>query len=305
MTSFVFPGQGSQYTGMCKDFYDNFKIGRRIIEEIEDHTKINLSSIIFKNENNLLDQTNYTQICIFSCSYMIFQTLLTEGKINIDQTKFMFGHSLGEYTALACSNKISLKDCSLILKKRGELMNSSVQPNTTGMAALIGLSADKVEKIIKENKIDLEIANDNSQLQVVISGDIFELENKKNFFLENSVKKFVMLNVSAAFHSKYMKDAENILSIDIEKLHFNENKINIISNYSASPSYESLDIKKLLKKQMSNRVRWTESIKFLESIGENSIIEIGPNKILSGLIKRISNSFDIKTITNISDIEKL
>ena len=142
-------------------------------------------------------------------------------------------------------------------------------------------------------------------MQVVISGDIFELENKKNFFLENSLKKFVMLNVSAAFHSKYMKDAENILSIDIEKLHFNENKINIISNYSASPSYESLDIKKLLKKQMSNRVRWTESIKFLESIGENLIVEIGPNKILSGLIKRISNSFDIKTITNISDIEKL
>ena len=110
----------------------------------------------------------------------------------------------------------------------------------------------------------MEIANDNSQLQVVISGDIFELENKKNFFLENSVKKFVKLNVSAAFHSKYMKDAENILSIDIEKLNLMKIKFNIISNYSASPSYESLDIKKLLKNQMANKVRWTESIKKLE-----------------------------------------
>ena len=138
MTSVVFPGQGSQSIGMAKDFHDNFKLARLLFEEIEDYTQIEIRKIIFNDENNKLDLTKYTQICIFASSYVIFKTYLSQKDIANEEFNVMLGHSLGEYTALACSNKITLKDSSTILKKRGELMNNSVKPNETGMAALIG-----------------------------------------------------------------------------------------------------------------------------------------------------------------------
>ena len=134
----------------------------------------------------------------------IFKTYQSEKGININSINTMLGHSLGEYSALACSEKLSLKDCSIILKKRGELMHNAVEPNKTGMAALIGLSSSQVQNIIDQNNLNIQIANDNSQIQIVISGSIKELEKSKPAFLDNKVKKFVKLNVSAAFHSDYM-----------------------------------------------------------------------------------------------------
>ena len=214
----------------------------------------------------------------------------------------MMGHSLGEYTALACSNKINLKDSSLILKKRGDLMSNAIAPNETGMAALIGKGSDEIKKIIDNNNLDLEIANDNSEIQIVISGNINDLNNSKKIFLKNEVKKFVLLNVSAAFHSKFMLNAQKELSKEIEKLTFNENNIYIISNYDAKMYKENMLIKKNLQNQMANKVNWTNSIKKLEETGVKKIIEIGPGKVLSGLIKRISNNFDIVSINNISDL---
>ena len=158
MTTVVFPGQGSQTVGMAKDFNDNFKIARSIFEEIEDYTKINLRKIIFENPDNQLNLTQFTQICIFAASCAIYKTFSIEKNINQEDINVMMGHSLGEYTALACSDKISLKDCSLILKQRGELMNAAVTPNATGMAALIGLTADSVQKIIDSVKSSLYVS---------------------------------------------------------------------------------------------------------------------------------------------------
>ncbi len=303
MTSIVFPGQGSQTAGMVKDFYDNFNIAKLIFEEIEDYTKIDLKKIIFDNIDNSLNLTKFTQISIFAASYTIFKVYCYETNIDKANLNVMLGHSLGEYTALACSDRISLKDCSLILKKRGELMNDAVTPNETGMAALIGKEAVSVQNIINENNLNIEIANDNSNVQIVISGNINEIKKSEKIFLNNGIKKFVVLNVSAAFHSKYMLNAQKELSIDIENLIFRDNKIKIISNYDANVHSNIKNIKKNLQNQMANRVNWTQSIKKLEDIGEKKIIEIGPNKILSGLIKRISNSFDIISINNISDIK--
>ncbi len=302
MTSIVFPGQGSQTIGMAKDFHDNFRISKLIFEEIEDYTHIDIRKIIFDNEENKLNLTQFTQICIFTASYVIFKTFTAENGINNENVEVMLGHSLGEYTALACSNRISLKDCSLILKKRGELMNNAVSPNKTGMAALIGMTADEIQTIINNNNFDLEIANDNSNIQIVVSGNIDEIENSREIFLNNGVKKFVILNVSAAFHSKYMIEAEEELAKEIEKLPFKESKIKIISNYDAGIYSDTLSIKKNLMKQMANRVNWTQSIKNLEMSFEKKIIEIGPNRVLSGLIKRISNNFDITSINKISDL---
>ena len=184
MTSLVFPGQGSQSVGMAKDFNDNFKIASLAFEEIEDYTNINIRKIIFFNENNQLDLTQFTQICIFAASYVIYRTYIDVVDIDKENIKVMMGHSLGEYTALACSNRISLKDCSLILKRRGELMNNAVEPNKTGMVALIGKDSSYVQKLIDENNINLEIANDNSPMQLVLSGSLEDID--KSFLLEYS-----------------------------------------------------------------------------------------------------------------------
>ena len=303
MTSIVFPGQGSQSVGMAKDFYNDFKISKQIFEEIEDYTKIDIRNIVFNNEKKQLDLTRYTQICIFAVSYVIFKILQNEKGLRNNDLNIMMGHSLGEYTALACSNKINLKDCCLILKKRGELMQDSIPPNETGMAALIGKNYNDVKKIIDENSLNLEIANDNSNIQIVISGSINEINNSEKFFLNNNIKKFVKLNVSAAFHSKYMFEAQEKLSLEIEKLDFVKNHIKIISNYDAEIYDDNLSIKRNLKKQMANTVNWTNSIKKLEEIGEKKIIEIGPSKVISGLIKRISNNFDIVSINETSDLK--
>ncbi len=302
MTCIVFPGQGSQYIGMGKDFYDNFNISKEIFHEIEEYTNLDLNKIIFEENNNLINETKYTQISIFAISYIIFKTLICQKFLELSSIDVMLGHSLGEYTALACSEKISLKDACLILKKRGELMNNAVQPNKSGMAALIGCNSGAIEKIIKDNNINLQIANDNSPLQVVVSGAIDDIKKNQDIFLNNNVKKYVILNVSAAFHSKLMIDAQNQLSEEIEKINFLSNKISLISNYTADISNDSVIIKNSLKEQMSNKVRWTESINTLIKVGEKKIIEIGPGKVLSGLIKRISPNFDITSINTILDI---
>tara|TARA_A100001011_G_scaffold400499_1_gene515555 strand:- start:3146 stop:4054 length:909 start_codon:yes stop_codon:yes gene_type:complete len=302
MTSFVFPGQGSQYIGMAKDFNDNFKYAKLIFEEIEDYTNIDVRNKIFNNDDRTLDITKYTQICIFATSYVIFKTFIRENNFKIDDINVMLGHSLGEYTALTCSNKLSLKECSLILKKRGELMNNSVSPNLTGMAALLGQDSNYIEKIILENQLNLEIANDNSPIQVVISGKKDEIKKSAELFIDNKIKRFVELNVSAAFHSKFMIEAQEDLSEEIEKLNFIENNIKIISNYDANIHNDNIIIKKNLQNQMANKVNWTGSIKKLEEVGENNIIEIGPNKVLSGLINRISKNFVIKSINKVSDL---
>ncbi len=303
MASFIFPGQGSQSLGMAKDFNDNFKIAKQAFEEIEEYTKLDIRKIIFYNEDNKLDLTQYTQICIFASSYVIFKTFIDEHKFSFEDINVMMGHSLGEYTALTCSNKLSLKNCSLILKKRGELMSNAVAPNITGMAALIGKDSNYIQKIIDDNNLKIQIANDNSPIQIVISGSKDEIIKSKELFLkENHIKKFVILNVSAAFHSKYMLKAQAELGEEIEKLEFNQNQIQIISNYDAHSYNDTPNIKKNLKFQMANQVQWTQSVKKLEQIGEKNIIEIGPNKILSGLINRISKKFDIRSINQISDL---
>ena len=302
MTTIVFPGQGSQSVCMTKDFHDNFKVAKSTFEEIEDYTKINIRKIIFENDDNKLDLTQFTQICIFASSYVIFKTYSSEKNIKTENINVMMGHSLGEYSALACSKKISLKECSLILKERGELMNTAVKPNETGMAAIIGKNAFEILDIIESNNLNIEIANDNSPLQVVISGMKSEIIKSKDVFLNKNIKRFVDLNVSAAFHSKFMIDAQKKLSTSIDKLIFKENDVNIISNYDANLHNNTSSIKKNLQNQMANTVKWTDSIKKLEEIGENKIIEIGPNKVLSSLINRISKNFDIKSINQISDL---
>ena len=183
-------------------------------------------------------------------------------------------------------------------------MQDAYEENKSGMAAIIGLNCNLIEKIIIEYNLNIEVANDNSRLQVVVSGVIKDLESSKDFFINNGAKKFIKLNVSAAFHSKIMKDAEKKMLSFLNTTEFKDPKSNIISNYSANHSNNSKVIFNNLSKQMSNKVKWVESIKCLETMNEKKIVEIGPGKVLSGLINRISNNFDIISIDNLKDMEK-
>ena len=305
MTVIVFPGQGSQFLEMSKDFYDNFNIARDIFSLVSDTTNINIKDIIFKNPSNLLNQTQYTQLAIFCASISIFKVI--EKEIDLEQlnVNHMLGHSLGEYTALTASGMLSIENCALLLKTRGELMQNAIEPNKSGMAAILGINSHLAEKLIKKNNLVVEIANDNSPQQIVISGIKSDLLKSEQIFKTEGAKKFILLNVSAAFHSLLMKEAENQMNEFIFNTDFKESQISIISNYSGKISNSRKVILKNLMKQMSNRVRWVESIKSLKEANETDIIEIGPGKILSGLIRRIDVIFDIKNVDKISDFEKI
>ncbi len=302
MTAILFPGQGSQYIGMAKDFYDKFAIARETFEKIENSVKINLRDIIFNNESELINITKYTQLAIYSSSMCIFNVLKNE--IDIDKLfiKYSLGHSLGEYSALTASNAISIEDCSNLLKKRGELMQNAFKENMSGMVAIIGLNCTKVEKIITDNKLKVEVANDNSPMQVVISGIKEDLLKAENVIMKNGAKKFVHLNVSSAFHSKLMKNAEEKMKSLLNKVNFQNPSYYIISNFSAKETKDSKIIYSNLSKQMSNKVRWVESIECLENLNESEIIEIGPGNVLSGLIRRISNKFTLFNINSVEDL---
>ena len=303
MTAILFPGQGSQYIGMSEDFYNNFLNSKLVFEEVEDSTSIDVKKIIFKDPLNQLNLTNYTQLCIFTASYSIFRVIETEFDLKNMNVNTMLGHSLGEYSALASSYKITLSDCAKLLKLRGDLMHRAINPNESGMAALIGLDSISIQNIIDEVNLDVQIANDNSPIQVVISGMINNIDKSRDIFLKNGVKKFVKLNVSAAFHSNLMLEAQNIMRKYIDETIFSDSSISIISNFSSKISNNSETIKDSLINQMANKVRWKESINELEINNEKNLIEIGPGKVLSGLVKRISSSFEIISIDQVKDLE--
>jgi len=304
MTAIVFPGQGSQYLNMSMDFNDNFDVARKVFQEIEDSTQINIRKIIAENPSDNLNQTKYTQISIFSASMAIYKSLLNKVGNEIIKPNIFLGHSLGEYTALAAGNFLNIADASKLIKKRGDLMHSSIEPNVSGMAAIIGKNADFIDDLIKKNNLKLVIANDNSPMQVVVSGLIEDIISSEQFFSENGVKRYVKLNVSAAFHSDFMNDAQRELINVIDKINFKNSNLPIISNYDSKINSNIESIIYALKNQMANRVRWTDSIIKLEETDTTQIIEIGPGKVLSGLITRITKKFDIKSIDKIEDLKK-
>ncbi len=305
MTVIVFPGQGSQFVEMGKDFYDSFQEVKDTFSLISEVSNIDIKDIIFNNPSDLLHQTQFTQISIFAVSISLFEVLKKHSNISDLQINFMLGHSLGEYSALCAANFLSIKDCAYLLKNRGELMQNAYEPNQSTMAAIIGIDCIKAEKIIKENNLEIEIANDNSPIQVVISGKKEEILNSEKLFKDYGAIKFILLNVSAAFHSNLMLNAQKEMNKFIDHISFNESNINIISNFSAQHSNNIDTIKKNLSNQMSNKVRWVESINLLENLKEKNIIEIGPSKVLTGLIKRISKKFHIMNFNKISDIETI
>ena len=304
MFSVIFPGQGSQIVGMGKELYAKFDTVKKLFNEADKILEFSISSLILEGPKDKLDLTENTQPAIFLVGYSIFQLLKKEFKLDLNKANFFAGHSLGEYTALASADVLSFSDTLRILKIRGNAMQSAVPKGEGGMVAVLGFDIEQVEKIIEENKDKYEcfIANDNSNGQLVVSGKI---NNIDKFILDLKSKsiKNIKLPVSAPFHCKLMKKATDIMTKEITKLEFKDPKNILISNVTGKEVTSSSLLKDLLIKQIESRVRWRESVMLMINKGVNKFIEIGPGKVLSGLIKRIDKNVKVSAINNEEDIK--
>jgi len=304
MFSLIFPGQGSQLVGMGKEFHDKYSMVQDLFKEADDTLGFSLSNLILNGPKEDLDLTDNTQPAIFLISYSIFKLIKEEFNIDLNKATFFAGHSLGEYSALASAGVLSFADTLKILKIRGKAMQSSVPKGVGGMVAVLGSQIETIENIINKNKSKYEcyIANDNSVGQIVLSGNIKDLE-KMMVDLKSANIKNIKLPVSAPFHCKLMNKATIIMNEEIVKLNFNEPKNILISNVTGKEISNSSELKELLVKQIESRVRWRESVLLMIDKGINQFIEIGPGKVLSGLIKRIDKNVKVSAINTEEDIK--
>jgi [acyl-carrier-protein] S-malonyltransferase len=304
MFSVIFPGQGSQLVGMGKALYDKYSLIQNLFKEADDTLGFSLSSLVLNGPKEELDLTENTQPAIFLVSYSIFKLIKKEFNIDLNKASFFAGHSLGEYSALSTAGSLSFANTLKILKIRGKAMQTAVPKGVGGMVAVLGSKIEKIEKIIQENKSKYEcfIANDNSEGQIVLSGNINDLE-KMTIDLKNANIKNIKLPVSAPFHCKLMNKATLIMSEEISKLNFEEPKNTLVSNVIGKEILDSNELKDLLVKQIENRVRWRESVLLMINKGVNQFIEIGPGKVLSGLIKRIDKNVKVSAINTEDDIK--
>jgi len=304
MFSVIFPGQGSQLVGMGKNLHDKYSLIQNLFKEADDILSFSISNLILNGPKDELDLTENTQPAIFLVSYSIFKLIKEEFNIDLNKAAFFAGHSLGEYSALASAGSLSLESTLKILKIRGKAMQSSVPKGVGGMVAVLGSEIEIIERMIKENKSKYEcfIANDNSKGQIVLSGNIDDLE-KMMIDLKLASIKNIKLPVSAPFHCKLMSKATQVMSKEILKLNFEEPKNTLVSNVTAKEISDSNELKNLLVKQIENRVCWRESVLLMINKGVNQFIEIGPGKILSGLIKRIDKNVKVSAINTEEDIK--
>ena len=306
MFSVIFPGQGSQIVGMGKEFYEKFDIVKNLFKQADEALHLPLSKIILDGPKEKLDQTTNTQPAIFLISFSIFQVIKKEFNINLHKAKFFAGHSLGEYSAIASAGYLNFQDTIKILKIRGDAMQNSVPKGEGGMIAVLGISVEDIEIILgdNKNKFLVEIANDNSVGQIVLSGKNQDLEKLSLILKEKKIKN-LKLPVSAPFHCSLMNKATDIMREELYKLQFKKGSNVLISNITADEISNAEELKDLLVQQIENRVRWRESVINMINKGVNHFIEIGPGKVLSGLVKRINKNVKINTINNESDIKDL
>ena len=289
MFSVIFPGQGSQMVGMGKEFYDKFDLVKNLFKEADDTLNFSISKLILEGPKEELDLTINTQPAIFLISYSIYNVINKEFNFDLSKAKYFAGHSLGEYSALSCAGYLSFSDTLKILRIRGDAMQNSVPKGQGGMVAVLGSKVETIEKILKDNEqnLSVQIANDNSEGQIVLSGKTDDLDKLILILKENSIKN-IKLPVSAPFHCSLMNKATNIMSDELNKLNFNESENKLISNVTANEISNTNELKDLLVKQIENRVRWRESVINMIGSGINHFIEIGPGKVLSGLSKELT-----------------
>jgi len=304
MRAILFPGQGSQYVGMGSDFYKKFDSTKKLFEKVDKTLGFSLSNIILNGPEAELKLTQNTQPAIMTVGVCIFNVLNQEFGLNLNNSRFFAGHSLGEYTALVCGGSLTIEKAAYLLHERGKSMQDAIHPNQGSMIAILGMGVDEVEKEINllPKEETCEIANDNSNSQVVVSGKKVAIEILSDN-LKKKRKKGILLPVSAPFHCSLMKKAAENMKDKIENTNFFKSKPNIISNVTAKEEIDVNRIKPLLIDQITSRVRWRESVDYMIKQGVKDFLEIGPGKVLSGLVKKINEDVKVSNIDRIGDIK--
>jgi len=289
----IFPGQGSQRIGMGKDLYNNFAVAKHVFERVDEALNFGLSSLMFDGDVEELNKTSNAQPAIMAVSVAYFEVLKNLGLINMDNVKFMAGHSLGEYSALCVASVLTLEDTAKLLKARGAYMMQACLDNRGSMAALIGFDYAKA-KVVADD-CGCYIGNSNSPAQIVLSGSVEAVEKACEQAKEQGVKRAVMLPVSGAFHSPLMQDAANKMKNIVENTKFAEPTFKVISNLTATPYENTTEIKDLLIKQITNTVRWQESVVYMAENKSCRFVEVGFGNVLSGLVKKTLTDVNVVT----------
>ena len=308
MNALIFPGQGSQVVGMGSEFYNNFDLVKNIFKQADERLGYSISDIIFNGPEDKLQLTKNTQPAILTVSYSIFKVLKQEFGFNFKNFKYFAGHSLGEYSALVCAEALNFEDAIYLLHERGKAMQEAVPLGEGSMLAVLGLDIDKINELLltfKDETGVCEIANDNANGQIILSGNKKNIELIQKNFKEKKIKS-ILLKVSAPFHCSLMKPAAKSMEKKINLTKLNNSSYKIISNVTAKPENDQDIIKKLLIDQIFSTVRWRESIINMNNLGVNNFIELGPGKILTSMVRRTVkdvNTFSINSIADMKNIE--
>jgi len=308
MNFIVFPGQGSQKIGMGRDLSDNFVEAREVFEEVNESLNFDLTKIMWGDNEKDLSLTSNAQPALMACGIASFRVLskLTGKKLS-DLANFVCGHSLGEYTAMTVAEVFSLKECSKLLRLRGDAMQKAVPVGKGAMAAFIGADIKTVENILEkiQNYGICDIANDNSDVQVVISGDLDAVENAISLSKDYGIKRAVILPVSAPFHCRLMQPAQSIMEEALNNLGFQKPLVPIVSNINAQSETDPIKLKDNLINQVTGTVKWRETMLLANELGVQKITELGSGKVLTGIAKRMIENVNTLNIENSADLENI
>ena len=301
MIAFLFPGQGSQHAGMGKDLADNFVVARQVFEEANDAIGFDLASLCYNGPEEDLKLTTNTQPAILTTSVAALRVLEAETGL---VPAFAAGHSLGEYSALVCAGALAFADAVRVVRQRGSFMQQAVPIGTGSMAAILGLDLDALEVVCSDAAQGQVVspANYNSDGQVVIAGHTEAVERAIVLAKEKGAKRAMPLPVSAPFHCRLMIPAGERLADVLADIAVHEMALPVISNVEATPNQDSSQVRELLVRQVSAPVRWQETIACMVNLGAERYIEIGPGKVLSGLVKRMAKGSTIQNVQNVADI---
>ena len=302
--AFVFPGQGSQKVGMCKDFYDSYACAKKVFEEADDALGFSITKMCFEGPEEDLRLTKYTQPAILTCSVAALAVMREHGL----ECEAAGGHSLGEYSALVAADVMKLQDAVVAVHKRGEFMQEAVPVGEGAMAAVMGLTPDEIVAVCQNVETEcgeaVQAVNFNCPGQVVIAGATKAVDKASEALKAAGAKRAIPLPVSAPFHSTLMKPAAERLKEVLDKIEFRDAKFPVFANVTAEPVVKAEEIRALLVKQAASPVKWEMSMHRMIKDGFDTFVEVGPGKVLTGFTRKIDRTMNALNVEDMASLEK-